>query len=213
MNYIGVVIFLSPVSHSLSPPFFPERFWLLYQRGHSKSTFARNFQFLTPFHPLLVLVRFTCAPPSTYVHFSELSPSLKKSSAMLINFRMKNRVVKRGKLNNFFVNSALKINVFYIVIYAMIQRTLFAVWKIRQFYSQSESTDRLGPPSPCLFSFAFSFIFFYLQVEDYQNILKLRLVFMSYKFSLKSKKRSVTSSSTPFSAWFFKQNISHVIFY
>ena len=185
---------------------------MLYQRGHSKSTFARNFQFLTPFPPLFVLIRFTCTPSSTYVRFSDLSPSLQKSSAMLMNFRMKDREVKIEKLNTFFVNSALKINFFYTVIYAMIQRTLFTVWKIRQFYSQSESTDRLDPPSPCLFSFAFSFIFLYLQVKDYQNILKLRLVFISNRFSLKSKKRSVTIPSTSFSAWFLKQKVSHVIF-
>ena len=192
--------FLSPVSHSLFPPFFPERIWLLYQRGHSKSTFARNFQILTPFPLLFVLVRFTCTPSSTYVRFSELSTSLKKSSAMLMNFRMKNRVVKIEKLNTFFVNSALKINAFYTVIYAIMQRTLFTVWKTSQFYSQSECTDRLYPPSPCLFSFAFLFIFLYLQVEDYQNILKLTLVFISNKFSLKSKKRSVTIPSTSFFA-------------
>ena len=33
--------------------------------------------------------------------------------------------------------------------------TLFAVWKIRQFFSQNEHRDRFDPPFPCSFSFAF----------------------------------------------------------
>ena len=42
-------------------------------RGHSKSTFAQNFQFLTPLPPFFVPVHFT-PHPSTYVRFSELPP-------------------------------------------------------------------------------------------------------------------------------------------
>ena len=52
--------------------------------------------------------------------FSELPlplSLLKKSSATFMIFRMKNRGVKKEKKNNFFVNSAQKINVFYTVIY------------------------------------------------------------------------------------------------
>ena len=48
----------------------------------------------TPFYP----------SPSTYVRFSELPPPLKKSSATLMNFRMKNRGLKREKRIIFFVN-------------------------------------------------------------------------------------------------------------
>ena len=58
--------------------------------GHSKSTFARNFQFLTP-SPLF-------APLGSY-------PPFKKSSATLMNSQIKNRGVKREKRINFFVNS------------------------------------------------------------------------------------------------------------
>ena len=67
-------------------------------RGHSKSMFAQNFQFLTPrpLSPLFVLVRFSELPPP---------PSLKKSSTALMNFRMKNLGVKREKIIIFFVNS------------------------------------------------------------------------------------------------------------
>ena len=51
-------------------------------RGHSKSTLARNFQFLTP----LPLVRFTCtSAPSPQLTFALVSyPPLKKSSAMFM---------------------------------------------------------------------------------------------------------------------------------
>ena len=48
-------------------------------RGHSKSMFAWNFQFLTLLRPLFVPVHFTCTPPpSMYVDFSELPPCQKK---------------------------------------------------------------------------------------------------------------------------------------
>ena len=84
-------------------------------RGHSKSTFARNIQFLTPLPPLFVPVCFTCNPPSpftppnpsTYVRFSELpSPLSKKVPQRLWRlFRIKNRGVKRERSINLFVNS------------------------------------------------------------------------------------------------------------
>ena len=54
-----------------------------------------------PTPPLFVPVRFTCTHPPTYVHFTELHPCLKKSSAIFMNFRMKNGGVKREK-NYFF---------------------------------------------------------------------------------------------------------------
>ena len=76
-------------------------------RGHSKSTFAQNFQFLTS-PPLLVP---SCSfymqpsPPLTQVRFSELHPPLRKSSAILRRlFRIKNRGVKREKRIILFVN-------------------------------------------------------------------------------------------------------------
>ena len=47
------------------------------QRGHSESKFAQNFQFLTPFS-LFHSCSFYIYPSSTYVRFSELSPSQKK---------------------------------------------------------------------------------------------------------------------------------------
>ena len=53
------------------------------------------------------------------------------------------------------------------------------------------------------------------QVEEYQNILKLRCsppAFTLYKAILKNKKRSRTSLPKLFSSWFSKKNISHAIF-
>ena len=50
----------------------------------------------------------------------------------------------------------------------------------------------------------------YIQVGDYQNILKLRywsLAFTSFKDFLKNKKRSGTSLPASFSSWFLKKNI------
>ena len=58
--------------------------------------------------------------------------------------------------------------------------------------------------------------FLYVQVEIYQNILKLRcwpIVFILYKAFLKNKKRAGTSLPARFSIWFVKRNISHVVFY
>ena len=64
-----------------------------------------------------------------------------------------------------------------------------------------------------------SFIYLVLivcQVEDYRKWLKLScrpFAFTSYKAFLKNKKRFGTSLPASFSAWFFKKNISVVIFY
>ena len=58
------------------------------------------------------------------------------------------------------------------------------------------------------FEFLYSLFLLYVQVEDYQNILKLRyrpLAFTSNKACLKNRKRSGTSLSTSFSVWFLKK--------
>ena len=47
-------------------------------RGHSKSTLARNFQFLTPLPPCSFYM-YPRPLPSTYVCFSELPPFQNKS--------------------------------------------------------------------------------------------------------------------------------------
>ena len=56
-------------------------------RGYSKSTFTRNFQFLTPFFPCSFLFVLHVQPPSKYVCFTP-PPSpptpLKKSSVTLM---------------------------------------------------------------------------------------------------------------------------------
>ena len=62
----------------------------------------------------------------------------------------------------------------------------------------------------------YSLFLFYVHVEGYRKILKLRcrpLAFSSYKAFSKNKKRPGTSLSASFSAWFLNENISHVIFY
>ena len=64
-------------------------------RGHSKSMFARNFKFLTPFRPCSSLFLLH-APPSMYFYFIQLPPLSKKSSATLM---------KTEKRINFFVDS------------------------------------------------------------------------------------------------------------
>ena len=54
----------------------------------------------------------------------------------------------------------------------------------------------------------------HVQVEVYQNVLKLRcwpLGFILYKAFSKNKKRSGTSLPISFSAWFLKMKISYVI--
>ena len=59
-------------------------------------------------------------------------------------------------------------------------------------------------------------VFTVYQLEDYQNILKLSckpLAFTSFKAFPKTRKRSVTSLSAPFSERFLKKNISLIIFY
>ena len=95
-------------------------------KGHSKSTFARNFQFLTSSLLLLVPVCFTCTlcPPQRTFALVSYSP-LKKSSATFMNkkyFRIKNWGEKKEKMINFLVNSTQKINVFYTVIYLQVHK-------------------------------------------------------------------------------------------
>ena len=55
-----------------------------------------------------------------------------------------------------------------------------------------------------------SLLLLYLQVEDYQNVLKLRcwpLAFISYRVLSKNKKRSEISFPASFFAWFLKKSI------
>ena len=61
-----------------------------------------------------------------------------------------------------------------------------------------------------------SFFLLCAQVEDSQNIVKLRcwpLASSSYKASLKNKKTPGTSLHASFSAWFLNKHISHATFY
>ena len=56
----------------------------------------------------------------------------------------------------------------------------------------------------------------YVQVENKQNILKLRcwpIAFTSCKVFLENKKWSRISLFAPFSTWFLKKNISYGLFY
>ena len=60
------------------------------------------------------------------------------------------------------------------------------------------------------------FIFLYVQVEDYQNILNprcLQYVFITHKSFLKNKKRAGTSFPASFSVRFLRKNVFHTIFY
>ena len=60
------------------------------------------------------------------------------------------------------------------------------------------------------------FYSYFCQVDDYRRWLKLScrpLAFTSNKAFLKNKKRSGTSLHASLSAWFWKKNISVVIFY
>ena len=83
---------------------------------------------------------------------------------------------------------------------------------LRPFLKKSKlsmSVDQQFEASCSLFSL-------YVEVEDYQNILKLRyssLAFTSYKAFLINKKRSENSSPVSFSIWFLKKNMFHVMFY
>ena len=70
----------------------------------------------------------------------------------------------------------------------------------------------------CLVSLKFYkvYCYYYDQVEDYQNVLKLKcwpLAFISCKAFRKNKKRSITGLSASFSAWFSYRNIIHFICY
>ena len=80
----------------------------------------------------------------------------------------------------------------------------------RLFYKKSKLSISLDQQPKMLYS-----LFLYIQVEVYQNILKLKcwpLVFTLNKAFWKNK-RSGSSLPALFSAWFLKKNISHVIFY
>ena len=81
---------------------------LLSKMGSFQSTFARNFQFLTPLPPLFVPVRFTCTPSQrTFPLVSYPSHPLSKKvpRRLWCLFWIKNWGVKREKRINFFVNS------------------------------------------------------------------------------------------------------------
>ena len=57
----------------------------------------------------------------------------------------------------------------------------------------------------------YSLILLYVQIESYQNILNIRcrpIAFTSYQPFFKNRKKSGTSLSVSFSAWFLKKNIS-----
>ena len=56
----------------------------------------------------------------------------------------------------------------------------------------------------------YSLFILYIQIEDHQNIVKLRCLasaFISYKVFTKIKMRPGTSLPSSFSAWFLKKNI------
>ena len=98
-------------------------------------------------------------------------------------------------------------NIFHEKSYTKCDREAFP----RPFSKKSKLTISLNQHSKVLH------IFFYcLPNWDYWKWLKLRcrpLAFTSYIAYSKNKKRSGTSLSALFSAWFLKKNISVVIFY
>ena len=74
-------------------------------------------------------------------------------------------------------------------------------------FLKNQNWEYLGSIGSILSSFI-RFVFIVLQVEDYQNILKLScrpLTYTSYKAFLKSKKSSRTSLPATFSAWFLNK--------
>ena len=75
----------------------------LFCRGTEKVRSLKISNFW-PTPPLFVPVRFTCTHLPTYIHITELHPCLTKSSAIFMNFRMKNWGVKEKRIK-FFVNS------------------------------------------------------------------------------------------------------------
>ena len=65
-------------------------------------------------------------------------------------------------------------------------------------------------------NWVYLFVLIFCQVEDYQKWLKpscRSLTFTSKKVFLKNKNRSGTSLRALFSAWFFGENISLVVFF
>ena len=82
----------------------------------------------------------------------------------------------------------------------------------RPFSIKSKLSTSLDQQSEILYSLHL----LYVQMENYQNMLKLRywpLASISYKAFSKNKKRFETSLRASFYTWFFKKIISHVIFY
>ena len=82
----------------------------------------------------------------------------------------------------------------------------------RPFSKKSKLSSSLDQQSEILYSLHL----LYVQMENYQNMLKLRywpLASISYKAFSKNKKRFETSLRASFCTWFFKKIISHVIFY
>ena len=69
----------------------------------------------------------------------------------------------------------------------------------RPFYKNSNLSMSLDQQSEMLYSLFYCLL--YVQVETYQNILKLK--FWPFAFTFNES----------FSAWFLKKNISHVVFY
>ena len=100
-------------NHSSNITFFGQHWALSPRPGHSKSTFAWNFQFLTNAIPLVYPCSFyTYAPPphhSTYFCFSELPPPLqKKFSRRLWIFEWKIEKWKEREQFSFFCKINIK---------------------------------------------------------------------------------------------------------
>ena len=115
----------------------------------------------------------------------------------------------------------------------MLKFVFLHVLNVRNIFLEKSYTKYGREKSPTLFSkeslltlslnqlseISYSLLLLYIQVEDYQNILKLRywsLAFTTCKAFLRKKRRPRTSLleliSTSFSIWFLKKNIFHAIF-
>ena len=82
----------------------------------------------------------------------------------------------------------------------------------RPFSIKSKLSTSLDQQSEILYSLHL----LYVQMENYQNMLKLGywpLASISYKAFSKNKKRLETSLLASLYTWFFKKNFSHVTFY
>ena len=83
----------------------------------------------------------------------------------------------------------------------------------RPFYKKSKLINN---PSSTIWNVTKFVFLLYVQVEVYQNILKLScrsLTLTLHKASFKNKERSGTSLLASFSAWSLKKNISDAMFY